>query len=155
MAEKETKTVSAALEVDSELFEQFEQYQDANGMTSKSEAVRTLLRAGLNEEFDSDGDHDAPDEQPVQTSSGSPQIDIDLIRGNEPVLAGLAYLIGSDGILIASQAVAGDFWGSMIFAAIGIGIIISMIPLIVRALLKLADRTPADGDDVNVSEVQS
>lgn len=150
----ETKTLSAAVEVDSELAEQFEEYREQNGMTSKSEAVRHLLRAGLADEMNSD-DRDAGDEQPDQTSSDSPQIDIDLIRGNEPALFGLAFVIGSDGFLSVMQAVAGAFWGSILFAVTGFSIIAAMTPMFIRAILRLVGSTSADADDANSSGVQS
>lgn len=116
MSDRETKTVSAALEVDSKLFEEFEEYQEKNGMTSKSEAVRTLLRAGLAEQMhDDDDDRDARDEQTVQTSSRA----ADWIEGNEPIIFGFAFLIGADGILSSMTAVAGG-GGQIMFGVLGL-----------------------------------
>ena len=68
-----TTTFSAQVEEDSELVDQFEEYRESNSMTSKSEAVRTLIREGLDDNQDefnnTDGqkkesatqtDHEAP-----------------------------------------------------------------------------------------------
>ena len=112
----DTKTLSAAVEVDSELAEQFEQFREQNGMTSKSEAVRHLLRAGLAEQMhDDDDDRDARDEQTVQTSSRA----ADWIEGNEPIIFGFAFLIGADGILSSMTAVAGG-GGEIMFGVLGL-----------------------------------
>lgn len=150
----DTKTLSAAVEVDSELAEQFEEYREQNGMTSKSEAVRHLLRAGLADEMNDD-DRDARDEQPDQTSSDSPQIDIDLIRGNEPALFGLAFVIGSDGFLSVMQAVAGAFWGSILFGITGVSIIVAMFPMMLREVFRLTGRTGTGDVEANKNSTQS
>lgn len=127
MSDRETKTVSAALEVDSKLFEEFEEYQEKNGMTSKSEAVRTLLRAGLAEQTDDD-DRDSHEEQAAQTSSSRAA---DWIEGNEPIIFGFAFLIGAEGILSSLVAVAGGA-GSLLFAVLGLGLSVWVIVDTVR-----------------------
>jgi Arc/MetJ-type ribon-helix-helix transcriptional regulator len=53
-----TTTFSAQVEEDSELVDQFEEYRESNSMTSKSEAVRTLIREGLEDDHDQDESDD-------------------------------------------------------------------------------------------------
>lgn len=123
----DTKTLSAAVEVDSELAEQFEEYREQNGMTSKSEAVRHLLRAGLAEQtVDDDGDDDdrrPRDEQTIQTSSARAANWIDETK---PIILGFAFLIGFEGILSSMVAVAGGV-GSVLFAVMGLGLAVWII----------------------------
>jgi len=111
---QDTKTISAKLETDSALATEFEEFRKQNGMTSKSEAVRHLLRAGLAEQMHDD-DRDARDEQTVQTSSRA----ADWIEGNEPIIFGFAFLIGADGILSSMTAVAGG-GGQIMFGVLGL-----------------------------------
>lgn len=135
---QDTKTVSAKLEADSTLATEFEEYRDANGMTSKSEAVRHLLRAGLEQETPKQADDDAADSTASGQSSGGSandaDISINLIRGNEPFLLGLTFVLGSESFLGVSESVAGDFWGSLLFAVIGVLIFASMLPMFFRSM---------------------
>lgn len=158
---QDTKTVSAKLDADSTLATEFEEYRAANGMTSKSEAVRHLLRAGLEQEQSQQTDDDAADSTASGQSAGQsatdPDISINLIRGNEPILFGLAFVIGSEGFLTVTQSVAGAFWGSLLFAATGIVIFASMLPMIWPALSHIAQNSSAadaDDADANTSGVQ-
>jgi hypothetical protein len=152
---QDTKTVSAKLDADSALATEFEEYREANGMTSKSEAVRHLLRAGLEQQrVDDSVDDDAQPDQPVQTSADAQQVDINLIRGNEPILFGLAFVIGSDGFLTVTQSIAGQFWGSVLFAAIGATIFASMLPMFGRALFHLVQNSGTDDADASSGGVQ-
>lgn len=93
------------------MVEQFEEYRTMKGMT-KSEAVRALMRDSLERELSDDHDDAQRDREPAQTSS-------DLIAGNEPIILGGAFLIGSDGILSALTAVAGVA-GAALFALTGV-----------------------------------
>lgn len=127
----DTKTLSAAVEVDSELAEQFEEFRDQNGMTSKSEAVRHLLRAGLAEQMDDsddDDDRNALERQTAQTSSSRAA---DWIDGNEPIIFGFAFLIGAEGILSSLVAVAGGA-GTVLFAVLGLALSVWLIVDTVR-----------------------
>lgn len=145
----ERTTLSAAVDRDSELAKQFDQFREANGMTSKSEAVRHLVRAGLAQQEYDDGvvdgdDAGAGDDQPPQPSPASQQIDILSIDGIKPLAAGVAFIIGSDGFLAAAQSVAGDFAGSWIFITVGIVILASLLPMLKKGIL---DRLPGSDDD--------
>jgi len=84
-------TVSAQLSADSQVAEAFEQYRDVNAMNSKSEAVRQLLRVGLAEQMDDRGQDRTGDAESNDTAA---TIDIDLIRGNEPIILSAAFLVG-------------------------------------------------------------
>jgi hypothetical protein len=152
---RDTVTISAKLDSDSTLAEEFEEYREANSMTSKSEAVRHLLRAGLEQELPQQTDGDAADSTASGGASGQsaadPDISINLLRGNEPMLFGLAFILGSEGILTATQSVAGAFWGSMLFAAIGVVIFASLLPMFWRAVANVMDSSAADADDADAT----
>jgi hypothetical protein len=162
---QDTTTVSAKLESDSTLATEFEEYRDANGMTSKSEAVRHLLRAGLEQEQSKQADGDDADSTASGQSSGKsatdPDISINLLRGNEPILFGLAYLFGAGDFRTATQSIAGPFWGQLLFAGIGVVIFASMMPMFISAVLDVSQglidsvRQSRDDDaDANASGVQ-
>jgi hypothetical protein len=83
-----TTTFSAQVEEDAELVEQFEEYQTANAMTSKSEAVRTLIREGL-ENTDTTGDS--------STQSG---FDADTRLLKTALVSAIGSLVGSGTIVV-------------------------------------------------------
>jgi hypothetical protein len=83
-----TTTFSAQVEEDAELVEQFEQYQTANAMTSKSEAVRTLIREGLE-------DTDTSDDSQTETDSDG---NIPLLE--TALLSAIGSLVGSGTIVV-------------------------------------------------------
>jgi len=60
-----TTTLSAQVEEDSELVDQFQEYRESNSMTSKSEAVRTLIREGLEDEQNSQDPQSASESEPA------------------------------------------------------------------------------------------
>jgi hypothetical protein len=118
--------------------------------------VRHLLRAGLEQEQSQQADDDAADSTASGQSSGQPAADpdisINLIRGNVPVLFGLAFVIRPEGFRTVTQSVAGAFWGSLLFAAIGVIIFASMLPMFWRALSNLVQNSSAaDADDADAS----
>jgi len=118
--ENRTETVSAQLAADSELAAQFDRYREVNGMNSKSEAVRHLLRIGLHEQMqESDADDVDDDRDAAHDADSSPSIDLNLIQGNEAIILGFAFLIGSNDILVALTAIAGGL-GGWLFIAIGL-----------------------------------
>jgi hypothetical protein len=146
-------TLSAQVDSDTDLASQFEQYQQSNAMTSKSEAVRHLVRAGLEQELE----HEDGADDPGSTASGSQTADADstaspatvnVVSGNEAILLGVAFLIGSDGILASLQSVAGAAGGTLLFAALGLGIVLSMLPTLIRHLQHLM-RSYSGGDDAS------
>ena len=149
----ETVAVSAQLRKDSKLAEDFEEYQEANSMTSRSEAVRHLMRAGLESEMSSNDDR-ASDVDADQADADVQSPDINLIRGNEPILAGLAYVIGSDGFLAATTTVAGQYWGSILFVVVGVLILLSLAPMMYSAIRQVSQmsvgraQTDTSGGDV-------
>jgi len=111
-------TISARVDADSDLAEQMEQYRSQNSMTSKSEAIRHLLRAGLEQELeqpDVDDDRDVARDD----ADSSPSIDLNLIQGNEAIILGFAFLIGSNDILTTLTAIAGGM-GGWVFIFIGL-----------------------------------
>lgn len=113
-----TTTLAANMSEDSETFEAFEEFQEKKGMTSKSEAVRSLIRDGLERELDDYGDdvrHDRDDRDEAVRREQS----ADWIEGNEPIIMGFAFLIGADGILSALTGVVGAA-GAALFALTGI-----------------------------------
>ena len=107
--------MSAQVDEGTELAQQFSEYQQQNAMTSKSEAVRHLLRAGLEQELEQSNDVVDDDRDAARDDADSPTIDLNLIQGNEPIILGFAFLVGSNSILSALTAVAGDagatLWG--------------------------------------------
>ena len=110
--------MSAQVDTDTELAQQFQEYQQQNAMTSKSEAVRHLLRAGLAQELEQPDDVD-DDRDAARDADSSPSIDLNLIQGNEAIILGFAFLIGSNDILAALTAIAGGL-GGWLFIAIGL-----------------------------------
>lgn len=146
-------TISARVDEGSDLAQEFEQFQAQNSMTSKSEAVRHLLRSGLERELKQPDDADAPDStasgsQAADTGSTASGTTVNVVSGNEAVLLGVAFLIGSDGILGALQSVAGAAGGTLLFAALGLGIVLSMLPTLIRHLQHLM-RSYSGGDDAS------
>jgi VIT1/CCC1 family predicted Fe2+/Mn2+ transporter len=146
---QDTKTVSAKLNSDSTLAAQFEEYRDANGMTSKSEAVRHLLRAGIEQEHVDDDDRDRDDDvDDARADQSHVQRQIssgDWIEGNELLLMGIAFLIGADGLLSSLVSVFGQSGGELAFASMGL---IIAVPLMIQAIQNLATTLGySDADD--------
>jgi len=115
-------TIGAQLDADGDLAKQFEEFQERNSYETKSEAVRALIRDSL--ERDRRQDQQADDEQQsdqagsdVVATDGGTQLN--LIEGNEPILLGIALLIGFDGILSALTSVAGAL-GAWLFIALSL-----------------------------------
>ena len=106
-------TFSAQADEDSGLVEQFEEYRQQKGMT-KSEAVRSLMRQSLERELDDDQD-DVQRDESAQTPSNTASTSSDWIHGNEPIIVGVAWIIGSNGILDSLTTVAGAATGAWIF----------------------------------------
>ena len=112
-------TISARVDADSDLASELEEYQEQNSMTSKSEAVRHLLRSGLAQEMERPDDDVDDDRDAARDADSSPSIDLNLIQGNEAIILGFAFLIGSNDILVALTAIAGGL-GGWLFIAIGL-----------------------------------
>ena len=112
-------TISARVDADSDLASELEEYQEQNSMTSKSEAVRHLLRSGLAQEMERPDDVVDDDRDAARDADSSPSIDLNLIQGNEAIILGFAFLIGSNDILAALTAIAGGL-GGWLFIAIGL-----------------------------------
>ena len=114
--------MSAQVDTETELAQQFEEYQQRNAMTSKSEAVRHLLRAGLAQELEQPDD-DVDDDRDVargdvdaRSSPGNP---LNMTSGDGAIVLGGAFLIGSNNILAALTAVAGGM-GAWVFLSMGL-----------------------------------
>lgn len=67
MSEKDT--IAAQVRYDSSLHERFEEFEEQRGFESRSEAVRTLMRAGLDEFDDEQEQH----RQEARASTGAEQ----------------------------------------------------------------------------------
>ena len=137
-----TTTLAANMDEDAETFERFEEYRQKKGMTSKSEAVRTLIREGLERELDDYGDDVQRNQNDAVQTEPSP----DLIRKNAPILFGLAFLIASDGFLSALEAAAGETIGTLVFVAGGMIIVASLFPMFARHVQNLAGAGTDDSD---------
>lgn len=115
-------TISARVDADSDLASELEEYQEQNSMTSKSEAVRHLLRSGLSQEMERPDD-DVDDDRDVarvdvdaRSSPGNP---LNMTSGDGAIVLGGAFLIGSNNILAALTAVAGGM-GAWVFLSMGV-----------------------------------
>jgi Arc/MetJ-type ribon-helix-helix transcriptional regulator len=135
-------TFSAQVDEDSGLVDRFEEYRNQMGMT-KSEAVRSLLRQSLERELDDD-DEDAQRDQ--RDRDDAVRSSNDWIEGNEGILLGVAFLIGSDGILASLQSVAGATIGALLYATLGMLIIASLFPMFARHIRRLIDQDDDDSD---------
>jgi hypothetical protein len=134
-------TFSAQVPDDSGLADDFEEFRREKGM-NKSEAVRALMRQSLERELNDDVQPDQRDRDEFNQTKTS----ADWIDGNEGILMGLAFLIGSDGILNSLQSIAGDTFGSVLYASLGAIIIAAMIPMFVRHVRQLLDRDDDEPD---------
>jgi hypothetical protein len=134
-------TFSAQVPDDSGLADDFEEFRKEKGM-NKSEAVRALMRQSLERELNDDVQPDQRD----RDESNQTKTSADWIDGNEGMLMGLAFLIGSDGILASLQSVAGDVVGSILYASLGAIIIAAMIPMFARHIRRLIDQDDDDSD---------
>lgn len=68
-----TVTIATKIDENSELVKQFNEYKEANSMNSKSEAMRALLRAGIEKEYiqdDSDSQDDGPSLKDALSQAG-------------------------------------------------------------------------------------
>jgi hypothetical protein len=65
--EMSSVTFATKAEEDSDLVKQFKKYKQENSMNSKSEAIRSLMRAGLEEEYQDDSD--SQDDEPSQVGT--------------------------------------------------------------------------------------
>lgn len=63
-----TVTIATKVDEDSKLVKQFNEYKESNSMNSKSEAMRALLRAGIEKEYVQD-DSDSQDDEPSQVAT--------------------------------------------------------------------------------------
>lgn len=129
----ERRTLAAQIDPDSELADQFDDYREQISAQSNSEAVRQLVRVGLEQEHepargDSEGLENERTDKDQQPASDQ-QINLDLIKGNEPILAGIAFILGSESFLSAITAVTGGYIGTLIFTAVGLLIVVSLIPI--------------------------
>jgi len=126
-------TISARVDADSDLAEQMEQYRSQNSMTSKSEAVRHLLRAGLEQELEQSDDvvddsaaSDAAEASDSAAASAR-QDQISLVDTHDPMLWGIVFLAVSIPSLpelapfLGRLGVLGDL-GMGMWAVLGFGI---------------------------------
>lgn len=125
----DTRVLSAAIEEDSKLSEEFDEFQSKRGHISKSEAVRALLRSGL----------ETQNQSTEEQTSGSDGVEMNLLEGNKILLVSLAYLLGSNTILTNAQVAFGETWGSIVFAFLGTVLIIGLAPVLYRELRKVVN----------------
>lgn len=146
-------TISARVDEDSDLAQEFDQYQKQNSMTSKSEAVRHLIRSGLEQELQQpdnadDADSAQSDSAPADADN-APIISVDVIRGNEPIIIGFAFLVGFNDILSGLTTVAGRA-GALLFMAIGLLLSAWILSDVIRST-SLWNRLNAADDDANAA----
>jgi Arc/MetJ-type ribon-helix-helix transcriptional regulator len=128
-----TTTFSAQVEEDSELVDQFEEYRESNSMTSKSEAVRTLIREGLEDEQNSQDPQSASKSEPAtgtesatRTTDDRPDFAVDSL-----VLIALAYWVGSVGLPASITATIATP-GGLLFTVAGIVILIPLFDRLIK-----------------------
>lgn len=141
----DTRVLSAAIEEDSKLSEEFDEFQSERGHISKSEAVRALLRSGLENERQST----------ERDPSKSQDVELNLLDGNMTLIFGIAFLLGSNTILQNLQAILPEPWGTAVFAAIGLGIIIGLLPVWVREFKKIVNQLRSRDVDKSTGEPRS
>ena len=140
------ETLSAVVEDDSRLVEEFEEYRQHRSMNTKSEAVRALVRAGLDEELEDDDDRDQEEQPAAPAAAGGPAAG-DWIRGNEPILFGIAFLIGSDGLLSALTTSLGPGLGTVMFVGVAVVVVALLGLTAARRLRDLwRERTGSEAD---------
>jgi Arc/MetJ-type ribon-helix-helix transcriptional regulator len=131
-----TTTFSAQVESDSELVDQFEEYREENSMTSKSEAVRTLLREGLEDEQNSQDPQSATDtESSTRTTDDRPDFAVDSL-----VLIALAYWVGSVGLPTSITSTIATP-GGLLFTVAGIVILIPLFDRLIKQVDWLIGQT--------------
>ena len=122
------KTITADVPKDSELARQFEEYRETNSMNSNAEAARTLLRSGLDQEFDdeTDDDRDGSDDRarvPTQTRDTGDELQLQFPALTYPLLSSVAFVVGADGLLTALESVLGSA-GSWVFVFVGVQLVV-------------------------------
>jgi Arc/MetJ-type ribon-helix-helix transcriptional regulator len=114
-------TIGAQLDADGDLAKQFEEFQERNSYETKSEAVRALIRESLERDRaqHQQQDADQQSDRPADAVAADGGMQLNLIEGNEPILLGIALLIGFDGILSALTSIAGAL-GAWLFIALSL-----------------------------------
>lgn len=146
----ERTTLSAQVDSDTELAKQFKKYREQNGMTSKSEAVRHLVRSGLEHELQQLDDPDDGDSARSRSDfadvDDAQSISDDFIRGNEPIIIGFAFLVGFGEILTGMTTVAGQL-GVWLFIALGLLLAAWVLADVIRHAGVLRSRSDDRSDD--------
>jgi hypothetical protein len=116
-------TVGAKLEDDSDLGQRFETYKEEQMMETNSEALRNLIRAGLEVEMDdTDGDvTPQPEQKSPSVQSGN------LVSGNESILIAIAFILGGQSFFEVMSVIVGSGLASAGFVAVGVLIIAGML----------------------------
>lgn len=103
----ERKTLSAQVDKDSELARDFEEYRESQGMTSKSEAVRTLVRDSL-EQMEDNQEQRQPAPGVIQGFATTLAAHLSAYAVGTGVLTMLGILELSAGTLTAGAFLAGS-----------------------------------------------
>jgi len=138
----------------SELAAEFQEYKRRRGMNSTAEAVRSLVRDGLeqdqrtvsSEQQTDDGADDGRAAEP-ETAISSGQIEVDLLGNNKALLIAIAFALAMDSIRQTLFALAGDAIGSILFAVLGGIVILSLMPMLYRNLEAVLQSLTADDPD--------
>lgn len=146
-------TIGAQLDADGDLAKQFEEFRERNSFETKSEAVRALVRDSLErdrrQQQQRDIEQQSAQSGPDSAETNDAQQALNLIEGNEPILLGVALLIGFDGILSALTSVAGGV-GAWLF--IGLSLTVSAwIFVDVARSAGIGNRLSGDNDDSSPS----
>lgn len=138
------KTLSAQVDEDSDLARDFERYREQKGMKSKSEAVRTLVRESLDQEFnEARSDDDSSDTEsdrassPVETVSDIlSNISLMTLLSVGPIM-GAAYLIGGGALTQALEIILGPTTAANIYIGIGLIILMFLVLLLILFMMDL------------------
>ena len=112
------KTLSAHVKDESTLWEMFEEYQQREQLPSKAAAVRRLIETGLEQELGPDENPRRRRREPYEPA----EPDVPAVAGNEGLVLGAAFVVGSGGLISALQTVLGDQLGALLFGALGVSI---------------------------------
>jgi hypothetical protein len=122
-------TFATKADEDSDLVKEFNEYKQENSMNSKSEAIRSLMRAGLEEEYNQDesDDTDSQRKEPAtRTTDDRPDFAVDSL-----VLIALAYWVGSVGLPTSITSTIATP-GGLLFTVAGIVILIPLFDRLIK-----------------------
>jgi len=99
--------------------EALEELRKSRGM-NKSQTVRFVVDEWLDRYEAEDDDSEQPEPRPADSADQN-NTNSDIIRGNEPIIIGFAFLLGFQDILSALTTVGGDL-GRVLFIVFGLSL---------------------------------